>query len=580
MGDEKEPTWREGAGSGGASSAPDYRYRRLFETALDGLLVLEAESGRVVDANPCLMELLGRPGAWFLGKPLWDIGLFGDPAQARSAFKALREKGYLHLEGLPFSSGDGRQRQIELVASLYQENGAKAIQCNLRDITNRTLATRMVERLAWTDPLTHLPNRRTFDERIGVAFSAARRGASRFAVLYLDVDRFKDINDTLGHQKGDLLLKEVAARLKAIMRETDLVARFGGDEFAVLETGVAAAEDAGSLAAKINASLAAPYRIEGNDVRITVSIGIALYAEDIARADTIVSRADLALYRAKEQGRNRYCFHTAELDREVVDRVTLGNELHTALKRGEFALHYQPQVELASGRISRLEALVRWFNPKRGLVPPGVFIPVAEKSGSIVPIGSYVIEEACRQLKTWRGAGLAIPVVSINLSAAQFKLSHDVARDIAEGVAASGVAPESMEIELTESALIEATREHDEVLDRIRRLGVGIAIDDFGTGYSSLDDLSALPVSRLKIAQHFMAGAPLDPGHAAVIRATIGLAREFGLDVVAEGVETEEQVRFLSACGCTTAQGYYFSRPVAAERAAALLRQGRITPAV
>ena len=557
---------------------PDHRYRRLFEAALDGLLILEAESGRVVDANPCLMELLGRTGEWFLGKHLWEIGLFGDPAQGRSAFADVRDKGYLHLEDLALASRDGRQLQIELIASRYQENGAKAIQCNVRDVTDRTRATQRIARLAWSDPLTHLPNRRTFDERIGEAFSSARRGSRSFAVLYLDVDHFKDINDTLGHAKGDLLLKEVAARLKATMRETDVAARFGGDEFAVLQTNVAAPADAGAFAAKINASLAAPYRIDGNDVRITVSIGIALYADDIARADTIVGRADQALYRAKEQGRNRYCFHTDELDRLVVDRVTLGNELRTALEHDELQLHYQPQVELASGNITRLEALVRWFNPKRGLVPPAVFIPVAEKTGTIVPIGSYVIGEACRQLKAWRGEGLSAPVISINLSASQFKLAHDVERDIAQNIAACGITPESVEVELTESVLIEAAHEHGDMLERIRRLGIRLVIDDFGTGYSSLDYLSALPVSRLKIAQQFMTDAPNEPGHVSIIRATIGLAREFGLDVVAEGVETQDQVRFLRACGCATGQGYYFSRPVTAERAGALLRQGRITP--
>ncbi|HUI16740.1 MAG TPA: EAL domain-containing protein [Alphaproteobacteria bacterium] len=557
---------------------PDRRYRRLFEAALDGLLILDGESGRVVDANPCLKELLARPGDGFLGKHLWEIGLFGDPAQGRSAFEGVRDKGYLHLDDLMLAARDGRQLQIEFIANRYQENGTRAIQCNIRDITDRTRAARRNERLAWTDPLTRLPNRRTFDQRIGEAFSSARRDSRGFAVLYLDVDHFKDINDTLGHAKGDLLLKEVAARLKATMRETDLAARFGGDEFAILQTNVAAPADAGALGAKINASLAAPYKIDGNDIRITVSIGIALYSDDIARADTIVGRADQALYRAKEQGRNRYCFHTDELDRAVVDRVTLGNELRTALEHGELQLHYQPQVELASGSITRLEALVRWFNPKRGLVPPAVFIPVAEKTGTIVPIGNYVIEQACRQLKTWRGEGLAAPVISINLSASQFKLAHDVERDIAENIAACGITPESVEVELTESVLIEAAREHGDVLERIRRRGIRVAIDDFGTGYSSLDYLSALPVSRLKIAQQFMADAPKEPGHVSVIRATIGLAREFGLDVVAEGVETQDQVRFLRACGCATGQGYYFSRPVTAERAGALLRQGRITP--
>ncbi|HYB55403.1 MAG TPA: EAL domain-containing protein [Alphaproteobacteria bacterium] len=562
------------------SPSSELHYRRLFEAAPDGILVLEATSGRILEANPFLAELLGHAGDWFPGKYLWDIGIFGEPEQARRAFEELSDKGYLRLEGLPLAAKDGRRIEIEFIANSYQENGAKAIQCNVRDITERKLAERRMARLAWTDPLTRLPNRRTFDERLKEAFSSTGRGARGFAVLYLDVDHFKDINDTLGHQKGDLLLKEVATRLKASMRETDLVARFGGDEFAILQTNVTDPADAGALAEKIRASLAAPYRIDGNEVRTTVSIGIALYSNDIARADTMVSQADLALYRAKEEGRNRFSFHTRELDHEVGDRVALGNELRTALQRGEFELYYQPQVELNSGNITRLEALVRWFNPRRGPVPPLVFIPVAEKTGSIVPIGRYVIKQICRQLKEWREAGLSSPVVSINLSATQFKLAQNVEHDIAESIEAYGIIPENVEIELTESVLQAAAREHRDALDRLRRLGVRLVIDDFGTGYSSLEYLKALPVSRLKIAQQFMIDAPRDLGHAAIVRATISLAREFGLDVIAEGVETRDQVGFLLAFGCTTAQGYYFSRPVNAARAAELLRQGSIRPAL
>ncbi len=578
---DKDATARDSASRPeNGSPSSELHYRRLFEAAPDGILILDATSGRILEVNPFLAELLGHAGDWFPGKYLWDIGIFGEPEQGRSAFEELRDKGYVRLEGLPLAAKDGRRIEIEFIANSYQENGAKAIQCNVRDITERKLAERRMARLAWTDPLTRLPNRRTFDERLKEAFSSARRGARGFAVLYLDVDRFKDINDTLGHQKGDLLLKEVATRLKASMRETDLVARFGGDEFAILQTNVTDPADAGALAEKIRASLAAPYRIDGNEVRITVSIGIALYSNEIARPDTMVSQADLALYRAKEEGRNRFSFHTSELDHEVGDRVALGNELRTALQRGEFELYYQPQVELTSGNITRLEALVRWFNPLRGPVPPLVFIPVAEKTGSIVPIGRYVIKQICRQLKQWREEGLSSPVVSINLSAAQFKLAQDVEHDIAESIEAYGIVPENVEIELTESVLQEATREHRDALDRLRRLGVRLVIDDFGTGYSSLEYLKALPVSRLKIAQQFMIDAPRHLGHAAIIRATISLAREFGLDVIAEGVETRDQVSFLLAFGCTAAQGYYFSRPVSAARAAELLRQGSISPAL
>ena len=316
---------------------------------------------------------------------------------------------------------------------------------------------------------------------------------------YLDLDHFKDVNDTLGHPVGDKLLQSVAERLKSCVRETDMVARFGGDEFAVLQDGIEDTANIETLAAKIGEVIAAPFSIDGNQVQATASIGIVPYRGDIADVDAMMMKADLALYRAKNEGRNQFRFHVAELDEQTRQRMIIGEELRHAIERGEFELFYQPQVALKSGSIVGLEALIRWNHPKRGLMLPAAFIPIAETTGSIVPIGEWVIEQACRQIKAWSDLGVAPPIVGVNLSGAQFKLASQLDQIVAENLARYSIAPERLELELTESVLIETTQRHGEAFERLRKIGVRLAIDDFGTGYSSLDYLRSFRVSRLKI---------------------------------------------------------------------------------
>jgi len=439
-------------------------------------------------------------------------------------------------------------------------------------------ANRKVSELAQVDALTGLANRRAFVERLAVAFAASRRGASPFALLYFDLDHFKDVNDTLGHPAGDALLRQVAERVNGTVRQTDLVGRFGGDEFAVLQSDGADPATAGALAARICAALAVPYAIDGNAVHVTASIGIAVYSADVAGAEAMMVQADLALYRAKEDGRNCYRFHSADLDRQVHERVTMADELRLALDRRQFELHYQPQIELASGRIVGLEALLRWNHPARSVIPPSTFIPIAERTGSIVELGEWAFAAACRQLKLWQDDGIAPPLVAVNFSALQFKAAADLDRRIAASLARWNIAPGSIEIELTESVLMEVSGQHAETLQRLRQLGVRIAIDDFGTGYSSLNYLTSYPVNRLKIAQELVFGVDTDLRHATVVRAAIRLARDLGIELIAEGVETGAQAKFLASAGCGHAQGFHFSRPVDAARASELLRQGRIVP--
>jgi diguanylate cyclase (GGDEF)-like protein len=438
---------------------------------------------------------------------------------------------------------------------------------------------RRIEALARTDPLTTLTNRRGFVARLTLAFADARRGGSPFGVLYLDLDDFKDVNDTLGHAIGDALLRQVVERLKKTARPTDLVARFGGDEFAILQADASDPIAAATLAARIGTCLAAPFTIEGHEVRVTASIGISSYSADVVGAEAMMIQADLALYRAKDDGRNCFRFHTGELDQQVHLRVTLAGELRVAIDGAELELYYQPLVDIVSGRIVGLEALVRWNHPTRGLIMPLIFIPIAERTGAIVPLGHWVFEEACRQLNRWRDQGIAPQALAVNVSGVQFKRASDLELDIGVTLARWGIKSGNIEIEITETVLMEMTQKHGDALERLRQLGVRIAIDDFGTGYSSLKYLTMYPVNRLKIAQELVCRVTTDSRNATVVRAAIRLAQELGIEVIAEGVETEAQVNFLLSAGCAYGQGYYFSRPVNAERATELLRRGLIKPA-
>ncbi len=444
-----------------------------------------------------------------------------------------------------------------------------------RDITEKKRAGEKIAALARTDSLTGLPNRAAFLERLNLEFARAKRGGNKFALHYIDLDHFKDVNDTLGHPVGDQLLRIVADRVKACVRETDMVARFGGDEFAVLQDDIENAGSIETLAAKIGKVVAAPFAIDGNQVHTTASIGIVPYRSDVAGVDAMMMKADLALYRAKNEGRNQYRFHAAELDEQTRQRVVIGEELRHAIARSELELFYQPQVELKTGSIVGLEALIRWNHPKFGLLLPASFIPVAETTGSIVPIGEWVIEQTCRQIKTWSELGALPPIVGVNLSGAQFRLASQLDQIVAENLTRYGIAPERLELEITESVLIETAQRHSEAFERLRKIGVRLAIDDFGTGYSSLDYLRSFRVCRLKIDRSFIANVTSSADNAAIVRATIGLSHELGIEVVAEGLETAEQHDFLLAAGCQFAQGHYFGQPMPAVAATELLGRNR-----
>jgi diguanylate cyclase (GGDEF)-like protein/PAS domain S-box-containing protein len=449
----------------------------------------------------------------------------------------------------------------------------------LIDISERKAAEASIAKLARTDVLTGLANRMTFSEHLRQAFAAAQRGSRAFAVLYLDLDRFKEVNDTLGHHAGDRLLQEVSRRLRDVTREIDLVARLGGDEFAIVQTGIDDSAAAGTLAEKLIEIVSAPYVLDGNDLRIGISIGISLYDGNSGSPDALLMQADQALYRAKHAGRGQYRFHSEEIDHEVRAHMTLAEDLRSALARHELEMRYQPQVELASGKIVGMEALLRWNHPTRGLLLPEDFLPIAEKYGLMQQLGRWAMDTACRQMSLWRGAGMQVPVVAINVALAQIKMGREFVRDVMDSITRWGLKPSDIELDVTELVLARSTLSQNNVLDQLRRVGVGIAIDNFGSQYSSLDYLRTYRVSRLKIARGMIAAADAEPGGVAMVRAILGLAGELGIDVVAEGVETETQRKLLvQASTHAQGQGFFYSRAVPADETMPMLRAGVVLP--
>ena len=468
---------------------------------------------------------------------------------------------------------DGSYRVFESTASpLFDEAGRlMGFQGVDRDITERKQAEERIEFLAHHDVLTGLPNRILLRDRFDQALHFADRDKARVAMLFLDLDNFKIVNDTLGHAIGDKLLQAVVSRIAKCMRETDTACRQGGDEFILLLNDIPDIEAVERVACDILAELTESLEVEGHILNISCSIGISLYPEDGQDFDALLQKADVAMYNAKDAGRNTYRFFSEAMNLRAHEHMLLQKNLHQALTRGEFSLDYQPQLDLATGRVIGVEALLRWYSPELGSVQPGRFIPVAEDTGLIVPIGAWVLTEACRQAQAWRDAGLPELSVSVNLSALQFRRDNLV-ETVATALRASGLAPHLLELELTESMLLQNVEVTLATVRRLKVLGVRLAIDDFGTGYSSLSYLKRFTVDKLKIDQSFVRDIGTDPDDAAIVRAIIQMAKSLRLGIIAEGVETEEQLEFLRSEGCQEIQGYYFSCPLSAENLKAFMR--------
>jgi diguanylate cyclase (GGDEF)-like protein/PAS domain S-box-containing protein len=530
------------------------------------------------------VRLLGHEPAVLMASPHLYKNLF-HPNDVAGVYEALAKSFDPEAQSIVHEfrvlTGQGDYRWVEGHVSPIRDPAGRLIEVEglLIDITERKAADEKISRLARTDPLTGLANRATFMERLRQAFAASRRGATSFALLSLDIDRFKDINDTLGHPAGDELLTIVGDRLEAAVRDSDLVARLGGDEFAIIQSDLSDPSDAGVLAVKVRKTLATPMNLSGNVAQITASIGISTYAAEAASPDDMLSQADVALYRAKEEGRDQYRFHTEDLDVQVREQVAITEELKSAIEREELELQYQPQVELSTGKIVGIEALIRWNHPTRGLLMPAAFLPIAEKSGVITGIGQWVLDRACEQMSKWREAGIAPPTLGVNISSAQIKAGSEFVQFVTSTLGKWNLAPSDLELDVTESMLARVAMTQSDVLARLHELGVKIAIDDFGTKYSSLEYLRTYRINRVKIPQELIDAAPQDPTSAAIVRTIVGIARELNIEVIAQGVETEAQWAYLtSKSQVSKVQGFYYSQPVPAARAEELLRKGRIEP--
>jgi len=530
------------------------------------------------------IKKFGHSPVDLVGSPAWQLVLIDamDRPRVLAALTGVLEKDASSASvEFRMLNGDGSRRWVEAHYSPVRDQSGRLVEIEgiMIDVTERKAAEEQILRLARTDPLTGLANRATFTERLHLAFNASRRGGTPFAVLYLDLDHFKDVNDTLGHPMGDLLLKMVAARLLSGVREADLVARFGGDEFAILQTDITDPATAGTLAEKLRVSVDLPYALKGNIAHVTASIGVAPLGVATVEADALLTQADLALYRAKDEGRDQYRFHTKDLDDEVRQRVSLTADLRQAIERNELELYYQPQVNLTSGKIVGMEALARWNHPTRGLVLPSLFISIAEKTGVILPLGRWVLDQACGQMRRWHDAGIAPPVLAVNVSMLELRNALGFVAMVTEILAKWGLAPSDLELDVTESMLAQISWARNDVLSDIRKIGVRIALDDFGTDYSSFDYLRRYQINHIKIAQSYIRTATDNPEHAQTIRAIIALAHNLDIDVIAEGVETAAERALLVSMGATTkGQGFYFSAAVTEAQASDLLRSGAITP--
>jgi diguanylate cyclase (GGDEF)-like protein/PAS domain S-box-containing protein len=509
------------------------------------------------------------------GKTAWEIPSVHPSEDGWRALKAQMD-GQLPFRDFEFArryaAGDVRWYAVSGEPMYDAEGNCTGYRGVGREITDRKRAEQELEQLAHYDKLTALPNRAMLQDRLAQALLRAKRADTLLAVMFLDLDRFKEVNDSLGHAVGDELLREVAQRLTGCVRATDTVARLGGDEFTILLEGVRNVEEIDRVATKILTAVTRPLRIGAHELYMSTSVGVTVYPLDDQDPDTLLKNADMAMYQAKQEGRNNVQYFSAEMAMRSGRKMDLTTRLRHAIERGEFTPHYQAVVDIATGRVRGMEALIRWHNAELGMVSPAQFIPIAEDTGLIVPIGEWMLRAVCRQMRAWRRAGCAPGYVAVNLSPRQFRQA-DLVDMVARVLREARVPPRELELEITESTIMHRTEEAIVNLRRLRRLGVRIAIDDFGTGYSSLAYLQRFPVHTLKVDQSFVRDIRSDKDQAAIVTAVIGLAKSLKLTALAEGVETREQLAFLKAHGCDLYQGYLHSRPAPAPEAEALLRQ-------
>jgi diguanylate cyclase (GGDEF)-like protein/PAS domain S-box-containing protein len=557
----------------------EQRFRQLVAMSSDWYWEQDQEL-RFVSITGGIGEKGGVPQEWLIGRTRWDTvpGMeASDWGRAHIACLTAR---------LPFTDLEYATRDEFGELRWFCVNGEPVFDADAQfkgyrgtgtDITARKLTEQRIQHIAQHDVLTGLPNRSLLQDRLSQAVAYSQRSGHPVWVMLIDLDRFKFVNDSMGHKAGDVLLMTIAARLRSALRDTDTVARLSGDEFVLILTEHDDERLNAEIVQRLMDAVAQPVMLGSKEFFVTCSIGVALYPTDGASADSLIEHADIAMYRAKKLGRNNFQFYTPAMNEEAMERVRIESALRNALERNEFVLHYQPQVNLASGQVVGMEALIRWQHPELGVVAPHRFVHVAEETGLIVPIGAWVMRTACAQNKAWQDAGLGHLRVAVNLSARQFGAAHLLA-DIAAVLEHTGLAPDRLEIELTESLFMSDVNLAVETLHGMKKLGVNLSIDDFGTGYSSLSYLSRFPIDVLKIDRSFVADITRDASDAAIVASIIALAHNLKLDVIAEGVETAEQLDYLRRHHCDEMQGYYFSRPLAAGDFEQLLRQKLCLP--
>jgi diguanylate cyclase (GGDEF)-like protein/PAS domain S-box-containing protein len=534
-------------------------------------------SGKITYLNTVAEKMTGWSRQEASGRPLADVfqiidGVTRQPAENPMDTAVAQNKTVSLTANCILIRRDGHESAIEDSAAPIHDrdgNGTGAV-IVFHDVSAARSMSLQLTHSAHHDFLTDLPNRILLNDRLTHAIAAARRDRRKLAVLFLDLDGFKHINDSLGHAIGDKLLKAIGERLLAAVRKSDTVSRQGGDEFVVVLSSIAQSEDAALSVTKIIASIIAPYSIDLHDLHVNVSVGISIYPDDGADAEALIQNADNAMYHAKEHGSNNCHFFNEEMNVQAVRRQFLEARLHRALERHEFVLNYQPIINLKSGQVTGVEALIRWRHPERGLIPPAEFIPIAETCGLIVPIGRWVLREACMQAREWQDAVLPHIRVGVNISSVEFRDKNFLA-NLRAILNETGLAPCHLELELTESVLMQHVDSTAHVLGELSAMGVHLAVDDFGTGYSSLSYLSQFPINSLKIDKSFVQQITSEHHDAPIINAVINMGRSLRQRVTAEGVETREQLAFLQSQGCDEGQGYYFSYPVVAEQFAKLL---------
>lgn len=557
-----------------------FAHKELAQVTLNSIgeaVLSVALDGAVIYLNPVAESLTGWRGAEAAGHPVEEVLNIVDGSTripvSNPLFMAMKQNKALSLTPhCVLIRRDGSESGIEdSAAPIHDRNGlVTGAVMVFHDVTQaRALALR-TSYLAQHDTLSGLANRAMLHDRLSHAITAANRHREKLAVLFIDVDRFKQVNDFLGHSVGDRLLQAMAQRLVTCLRDSDTAGRFGGDEFVVVLSEVAHSADAAIIADKLLVTLSQPYTIDAHSLHITVSIGIATFPDDGLDAELLLKNADVAMYHAKDGGRNQQLFYARHMNRRAGDRQILEGDLRRAIAQQEFVLHYQPKVDLQTGQITGVESLIRWRHPAHGLVPAAPFIRVAEQCGLIVPIGRWVLREACRQARDWLDAGLPLIQISVNTSALELTKAGFV-ENVRATLLAFNLTPRTLELELTETYLAQEPEVIEAVLQELKSLGVRLAFDDFGTGYASLTCLRTLPVDALKIDQSFVRNVASGTDDAAIVIAMITMGRSLHLRVVAEGVETRQQLEFLLAHGCPEGQGHYFSRPVSADEFAVLM---------